>query len=107
MGAMSGRGAGYCPGAGMKGYANPGPGAGPGLGVGRGSGLGGGSRGWRHRSCTTLTPGRVRFGGFAPASGQPDPEWEKQVLKSQADVLQAELDLIKKRLSEMEASTES
>jgi hypothetical protein len=90
MGVMSGRGTGYCGGWGMPGYANSAPGRGRGMGFGRGR---------RNRFCATGLPGRMQFDA---AYGQPDPKWEKQVLKGQADALQAELDFIKKRLSEME-----
>jgi hypothetical protein len=110
MGAMSGRAAGYCAGFGMPGYANPAPGRGFGMGFGRGRGFGGG-RGWRHMFYATGLPGWARFGGYAapygyPAPSQkPDPEMEKQALKSQAEALQSELDFIKKRLSEIETET--
>jgi len=100
---MTGRGAGYCGGSGIPGYANTG--LGQGFGGGRGfSGRGfGGGRGWRHRFYATGLPGRVRFGGYNAPYMTPDPKMEKQELKSQADALQAELDLIKKRLSEIES----
>ena len=53
----------------------------------------------------------MRFGGNAapyeyPAPYQkPDPEMEKRALKNQAEALQSELDLLKKRLSEIETET--
>jgi len=54
----------------------------------------------------TGMPGWMRFGAYGapyPVPYQkPDPELEKQALKSQADALQSELDLIKKRLSDIE-----
>jgi hypothetical protein len=50
----------------------------------------------------TGLPGWARFGGYAAPPPMPDPEVEKQALKSQADALQSELDFIKKRLSEIE-----
>lgn len=116
IGAMSGRAAGYCAGFGMPGYANPIPWRGFGMGFGRGRGawgrgFGGGGRGWRHMFYATGLPGWARFGGYAAPSEYfaphqpPDPEVEKQALKSQADALQSELDLIKKRLSEIETGT--
>jgi len=116
MGARSGRAAGYCAGFGMPGYANPVPGRGFGMGFGRGRGaggrgFGGGGRGWRHMFYATGLPGWARFGGYAAPYGSfgpyqpPDPEAEKQALTSQADALQSELDLIKKRLSEIETGT--
>ena len=45
LGPMSGRGAGYCAGFNVPGYANPGVGAGRGFGAGRGLGRGFGRRG--------------------------------------------------------------
>jgi len=112
-GPMSGRAAGFCAGFGMPGYANPIPGRGFGMGFGRGRGawgrgFGGGGRGWRHMFYATGVPGWARFGGYgaplryAAPYPKPDPETEKQSLQSQAEALQEELDLIKKRLSEIE-----
>jgi hypothetical protein len=50
--------------------------------------------------------GWMPYGGLVPYQYQkPDPEMEKQVLKTQAENLQAELDAIKKRLSEIETET--
>lgn len=113
MGPRSGRAAGYCAGFGRPGYANALPGRGFGMGFGRGRGAWGGGfgggRGWRHMFYATGLPGWARFGGFAAPKGysgpypKPDPEMEKQALKSQADDLQSELDAIKKRLAEIEA----
>ena len=117
MGPMTGRAAGYCAGYGVPGYMNPTPGWGFGMGYGRpwcfwGRGLGrGGGRGWRHWYYATGLPGWMRYGwmpygGLVPYQYQkPDPEMEKQVLKTQAENLQAELDAIKKRLSEIETET--
>jgi Family of unknown function (DUF5320) len=108
MGPTTGRAAGYCAGLGMPGYANPVPGRGFGTGFGRGRGFwgrgfGGGGRGFRHRFYATGLPGGMRFGGWAPPYWQPEPELEKQTLRVQAEALQSELDLIKKRLSDLEA----
>jgi hypothetical protein len=36
---------------------------------------------------------------------QPDPEFEKQALKSQSEALQSELDAIKKRLADIESES--
>ena len=105
MGAMTGRAAGYCAGLGMPGYANPALGRGFRMGFGRGRGFGGGGRGWRHMFYATGPPGWTRFGGYAAPYQNPDPNLEKQSLSSQAEALQSELDLIKKRLSEIEAET--
>jgi len=63
----------------------------------------------------TGVPGWMRSGGYAapygytmpygyPApQGRPDPQLERQTLESHAEALQAELELIKKRLDELEA----
>ena len=113
MGAMSGRAAGYCAGFGVPGYANPVPGRGFGMGFGRGRGawgrgFGGGGRGWRHLFYAAGLPGWGRFGVHVAPQGcfspyqKPDPEMERQALKVQAEDLQSELDLIRKRLSEIE-----
>jgi len=105
MGAMSGRASGYCAGFGMPGYANPAPGRGPGMGFGCGRGFGGSGRGWRHMFYVTGLPGWMRFGGYDAPYQNPDPNLEKEALKSQAEALQSELDFIKKRLSEIETGT--
>jgi hypothetical protein len=116
MGAMTGRGAGYCAGFGMPGYANPAPGRGFGMGFGRGRGawgrgFGAGGRGWRNMFNATGLPGWMRFGGYAAPYGcptpyqKPDPEMEKQALKNEAEALQSELESIKKRLEEIGSKT--
>jgi hypothetical protein len=106
MGPRTGRGAGYCGGIGIPGYANPLPGRGSGIGFGRGRGMwsrgsGGAGRGWRNMFYATTLPGWMRFGGYAEPYQDPDRKIEKQVLKNQAEALQSELDLIKKRLDEI------
>lgn len=108
QGAMTGRGAGYC-----AGLANTALGRGFGMGYGggygaRNRGFGGGGRGRRTRYFATGLPGRMRFGGNAAFCGAPtpyqhhDPNLEKQALRQQANALQSELDVIKKRLNEIE-----
>ena len=103
MGPMTGRAAGYCAGFPAPGFMNPMP--------GRGFWGRRGGRGWRNRFYATGLPGWMRYGGNAPTYGypasyqNPDPELEKRALKSQADALQSEIDIIKKRLSEIEAGT--
>ena len=113
-GSKTGRAAGYCAGFGMPGYANPtaGRGFGMGYGPGRGSGgrgggfggrgFGGGGRGWRHWFHATGLPGWLRFGSDAASDPAQETEMEKQALKDQAAMLQAEMDHIKKRLDEIE-----
>ena len=109
MGPMTGRAAGYCAGFEIPGYANLVPGRGKGMGFGRGRGFGGGGfgggRGHRHWFYATGLPGWTRFGAYPAAYQKPDPDMEKQALKSQADALQSELALIKKRISEIENDT--
>lgn len=111
MGPMTGRAAGYCGGFGMPGYANPASGRGAGIGFGRGRGCAGGRRGWRNMFYATGHPGWMRFGGYGAAYDYPapygklDPEFEKQALKNQAEALQTELELIKKRLGEVETES--
>lgn len=107
---MSGRAAGYCAGYGVPGYANPAFGWGYGMGFGRGRGSGGrgGGRGWRNMFYATGLTGWQRAAGYAapyaPYAAAPDPKLEKQALQSQADALQSELELIKKRLTELESA---
>jgi len=112
MGPMTGRGAGYCAGYGMPGYANLMPGWGFGMGWGRGRG-GGWGRGWRNMYYATGLPGWARF-GYAPAWGAPSapaygpyatpptPEQETEFLKAQAEWLQQQLDGISQRVAELE-----
>ncbi|MDD2337821.1 MAG: DUF5320 domain-containing protein [Geobacteraceae bacterium] len=110
IGRQSGRGAGYCSGYDMPGFANPVPGRGFGMGFGRNAGFVGGGRGRRNCFFTTGLPGWMRFGGYGagdyavPTSPMgPTPEMEKQSLRMHVEVLEKELDLIRKRISEMES----
>ena len=113
MGSMTGRAAGFCAGFGVPGYMNavPGRAGGFGTGFGFGRGFGGGGRGWRNRLYATGRPGWMQFGGYAAPYAQPmynpspDPEAEKQTLRNQADILESELNLIRKRLTDMEKET--
>lgn len=60
----------------------------------------------------TGLPGWARSGGYAapyapPAPYvEPDPQTQKQALKNQADALQSQLDLVKKRLTDLETGNE-
>ena len=111
MGPMTGRGAGYCAGYNMPGYAHPMPGRGFGMGRGRGwAGGGGGGWRWRHRFYATGMPGGPRF-GYGPAWGPPPaaygpyappPEQELDALKEQASWLKEELEAISTRIGELE-----
>lgn len=108
MGPLTGRGAGYCVGAGVPGYANPVAGRGFGLGGGRmgsGRGVGGGGRGRRNMYYATGLPGWRRFGGYAQPFPEVNAETERQALRNEARALQSELDQIKKRLAEFETET--
>lgn len=102
MGAMTGRGAGYCAGFGMPGFVNFVPGRGFGMNFGRMRGFGGGRRN-QNRFYTTGTHGRMQFGGYAAPYQTFDPGAEKQALGNQAAALQSELDFIKKRLEEIDS----
>lgn len=105
MGAMSGRGAGYCKGYGMPGFACGAAGGPGGMGPGRG-GFGGGGFGRRQRFYATGVPTWRRYGAFDPVMGtapyqKPVPGMERQMLKRQAEVLQAELEMIQQRLANL------
>jgi hypothetical protein len=84
MGSRTGRGMGYCFDYERVGFAR------------FGSGFGGG-RGWRHWARTTGLPGWLRFDGASPM-----PVNEASLLKTEAEQLQAQLDAIQKRLTEIE-----
>lgn len=92
MGAMTGRGAGYCAGAVQAGYGT----AGFGRGLGRRFGAAWGGFGFRRGGGL---PGRM-----APLSAAVTPDVEKQWLNNQALTLQAELEQVQKRLAAMNAS---
>ena len=109
MGPRTGRGAGYCAGYGLPGYANAIPGRGLGMGWGRGRGGGWGRRNWYY---ATGVPGWARF-GYAPAWGAPPVaygphaapptrEQEAGFLKTQAEWLKEQLDAISQRIAELE-----
>lgn len=105
----------------MNGMGQGGRGMGGGQGQGQGGrragggalgcGFGGGGRGWRNMYYATGQPGWMRFSRYATPYGYPalypapDPEMEKQALKSRAEALQPEMDSIKKRLADIEAGT--
>ena len=105
MGPMTGRGLGWCSGYAGREVDAPAAGPGYGMGFGRGRGFGAGWRmgGGRGRG------GGWRFGGYGAPYGYPaayaapDPEVEKQALANQSKALQAELDWVRQRLSEIES----
>lgn len=106
MGPMTGRRAGICAGNTGQGFTNAPAGRGIGVGFGGGRGLGGG-RGWTRRCFGRA--GWTRFGGDETPYAvpgpyrQPDPDVEKQALANQARSLQAELEVIQKRLAAIES----
>jgi hypothetical protein len=110
IGAMTGRAAGFCSGFGMPGFASAPARRGFGIGFGRerGTGFSSGRRGRRNMLYATGLPGWLRRRdiaapyGYPAAYGQPDPQMERQRLKDQAEALQSELNIIKKRISEIE-----
>lgn len=98
MGPMSGRGAGYCAGCDVPGYAHPF--AGRGMRMGRGGGFGHGFR-WRNIYHATGLPFWARPGfGFAPPPMTKEQELE--VLKELADWLKEHLEAINQRIAEIE-----
>lgn len=99
MGPTTGRGAGFCGGFGMPGFANRGRGRG---------GAGRGGRGWRHLFYATGPTGRQRAAiATAPGVVAPRPaaapEDELGVLKRQAESAAATLEVIRKRIDELKA----
>jgi hypothetical protein len=89
---MTGRGAGYCGGSPVPGFANPA------ARLGLGWGFRGGGRGWRHMFYATGFPGWARGGfGYTP----PAPEQELAALKSQAEWLRDRLEAINKRIEDI------
>ena len=105
QGSMTGRGAGFCGGFQMPGYANP--------IRGRGFGGGGGGRGRRNMYWATGMPGWARSGSF-PGAGGVGPGYgtdrnkaeEVEALRQQAEYFKASLNDIEKRLQAMESSDE-
>ena len=102
MGPMTGRAAGYCAGYPVPGNLNPFFVGGP-----RGRGFGGAGRGWCHWYYATGLPGWIRFGSLQQPTQNIDPEMEKQMLGRQAESLQAQLDIIRKRLEEMDPDSKA
>ncbi len=101
---MTGRGAGFCAGFNMPGYANPVPGRG-GMGYGRGMGRGGGfgrgyGRGFGRGFAWRAADPHYYGGAAAPA---PSPQDEAGMLKNQAQALQEQLKAISARISELES----
>lgn len=99
LGSRTGRGAGYCAGYGVSGYANS--------GFGRGRG---GGRGFRNRYYATGVPGwqvsdyRPGAYGYYP---EPTAEQEKQYLKNEAESLKRELSNVEARIGTLEQNQSS
>ncbi|NWF75627.1 MAG: DUF5320 domain-containing protein [Nitrospirae bacterium] len=105
LGPRTGRGAGYCSGFGMPGYANPVLGRGFygfGRGWGRGRGWFGGGRGLRNRFWAAGMPGWPGY-GYPYGAGLTAQE-EIDMLRDHADLLKRELDEIQSRISKIEKS---
>jgi len=99
LGPQTGRGTGFCAGAGMPGFANRG------FGGGYGFGRGGGGRGWRRWFHATGLPGWARWGGgFGwPTTRSAAPGDERAFLEREAAALQDQLDAVRRRLARVGA----
>ena len=97
---MTGRGAGFCAGFAAQGFASGGGGRAYERGIGWGRG--GGGRGWRNAFYATGVPGWTRFGTPMAAYPRLDPANERQTLRAQAQVLEADLACINDRLAALE-----
>jgi len=109
-GPRTGRGAGYCGGYEVPGFANPAAGYGYGWGPGRfyrtGFGQGAGGHGWRHWFHATGRPGWARF-GYGPFWEEPavvGREAELEALQQEAEWLKDRLELVQQRLEELGAA---
>ena len=103
MGPMTGRGTGYC-----GGYGAPGWGTAMGFRGGRGGGYGFRGRGGGFGRGFGRGWGGYNAPGWSPVAAGPvawGPEQEGQVLRDRAELLQSELDAVRKRLNDLEAGT--
>lgn len=108
MGPMTGRGAGYCAGYAVPGYANPAGFAGGfagGRGFGRGFGRGMG-RGFGRMYRNAGMPGRVPYAAPVYAEANAPAFHEKAFLSNQVETLEAQLKQLKERLSALDEKTE-
>ena len=94
QGPMTGRGAGYCAGYDVPGYANPG-----GFGFGRGRGRG---RGFSRMHYGRALAPRWGWNAAPYAPAAPSKEEELDMLKGQADALKRSLEDIERRMQELE-----
>jgi len=113
LGPMTGRGAGYCAGYGVPGYANPVPGRGM-----FGRGWFGRGRGYRNWYRATGLPGWQRAGLGYPAWGgwgyyppyyppaysptQPTVKEEKEMIKEEKEMIQGEMEVLKEQMKALE-----
>jgi len=75
------------------------------FGRGTGMGMGSGGRGFRHWFRATGLTRWMRFRDTG-VDRMGDVDTEKELLKREAEALQAEMDLLKKRMAEIEAAAE-
>ena len=115
MGSMTGRGAGYCAGYNVPGFANTIGGIGYGYGFGRGGGWGragrGGHRNWSYSPGLTgwqrTAAGHPAWSAYNPPVPYVQPytptkEQEKDMLKNQSKYLEDELSTIQNLLKKLE-----
>lgn len=112
MGPMTGRKAGYCVGNNMPGYLNNAGGWNFGMGFGRGAGFGrrggrGGGLGFRNRFVAKSLASSGGIFATSYSDSDQDPDMEKRFLNNRVEILQTELDAIKKRLDELTAKGQS
>ena len=100
MGPRTDRGAGFCTGSGRPGYLNNSPAPGYGLGPGFGRGCGRRNHRWG-----AFSPGWSGFGWAAGPYNQADPGLERQILENRAQALQSDLEIIRKRLNDLETGS--
>lgn len=102
IGAMTGRGAGYCGGSPVPGFENPGPGRGRGRGFGRGRG--GGRRGWRHQFQATGVPFAERMAEPEVQSAAPsaEPLQQAEIVNPRVEHLEQEIEELGRRIAELE-----
>lgn len=101
MGPMTGRGAGFCAGFVAPGYINPGMNYGMGYGMGYGRG-----RGFRRQLYYTGVPAWDPTGYSAYSGAFKPSEDEKEYLSSQVEVLENQLQQVKKRLKDINGEDE-
>ena len=99
MGPMTGRGAGFCGGTGVPGFAN----RGPGLGFGRGRGGRGGGNGRRNMFHATGLTGWQRAAHGQPGRASRPRTWRSRLSRPRSARCSRSSMRMKKRLAELEA----